>query len=503
MRNKISKLSKIASQYGSMRTPDNGHWYTEYYYDLLKGKQKKFKKVLEIGIGPKAPGLYMWRDFFPHAKIYGADNRGSFLVRRIRIESFHCDQTKKEDLIHLITKTGSDLDLVIDDGSHRPFDQVQTCRTLMPLLKKEVIYIIEGVTDLSIIKQLSDFKIIRPKRSYEKQTPDTCIVVMHKKGSKNHSNTHILTKPHKKGAKVSIIIPSCNEAYEVSPGVTVLQKTVQDIYEKATGNFEVIVGFNGPPYQNFPTYPNFKTVQLPQNIGIKTMINILAIMAEGTYIYKTDAHCMFGPSFDEILVDTMEDNWIVTPRFYVLNAKKWKWQDPRFYDYFYLCCPFTDPRGFRFKAGGHWGQRTTERRDQKYDIDETPQIHGSGWFVQKDFFINKIGGYLNIDPMGHAQESPYLCFKTWLGPWNGKVMVNKKTWYAHMHQDGPAKGYHYSRTQEFISYNIYAKYWMGDRWEEKAHTIDWFLEKFMPMPTWPDNWRELLKKWREENKNGV
>ena len=34
-------------------------------------------------------------------------------------------------------------------------------------------------------------------------------------------------------------------------------------------------------------------------------------------------------------------------------------------------------------------------------------------------------------------------------------------------------------------------------------TIDWFLEKFMPMPTWPDNWRELLKKWREENKNGV
>lgn len=37
-------------------------------------------------------------------------------------------------------------------------------------------------------------------------------------------------------AKVSIIIPSCNEIQEVSPGVTVLQRTVQDIYEKATGD---------------------------------------------------------------------------------------------------------------------------------------------------------------------------------------------------------------------------------------------------------------------------
>jgi hypothetical protein len=41
---------------------------------------------------------------------------------------------------------------------------------------------------------------------------------------------------------------------------------------------------------------------------------------------------------------------------------------------------------------------------------------------------------------------------------------------------------------------------MGDKWEERIHNIDWFIEKFMPMPTWTKNWRELLENYRKENK---
>jgi|SRR3990167_1604037 len=303
-------------------------------------------------------------------------------------------------------------------------------------------------------------------------------------------------------AKTSIIIPSCNEVATTNEGINVLQRTVQDVYENATGDFEVIVGFNGPEYQDFPDYPNFRVLRMPENIGIKAMINILAIIAKGTYLYKSDAHCSFGKGFNEILEADMQDDWIVTPRFYVLDAKTWKWQDERFYDYFYLCCPFTDPRGFRFKAGGHWPERTAQRDDTKqatldgyiprWQIDETPQFHGSGWFVNRDFFLNKLGGFPLIDPMGHAQEPPNLGLKTWfLG---GKVMVNKKTWYAHMHQDGPAKGYRYTRDQERVSYDIWANYWMKDP------KIELFIEKFMPMPSWPENWRDLLKEWRD---NGI
>ncbi|MCX6704357.1 MAG: glycosyltransferase [Candidatus Woesebacteria bacterium] len=303
-------------------------------------------------------------------------------------------------------------------------------------------------------------------------------------------------------AKVSIIIPSCNEIHEVSPGVTVLQRTVQDIYEKATGEIEVIVGFNGPAYQDFPDYPNLRTLKLPENIGLRPLINTLAIMAKGKYIFKSDAHCSFSKGFDEVIQEDIQDNWIVVPRFYVLNGKTWQWQDDRHYDYFYLSCPFTDPKGFRFKAGGHWPERTLEREGKNL-IDETPSLHGSGWFIDRDFFLNKIGGFPIFDPYGHGQDSVYLALKAWLGPWNSKLMVNKKVWMAHMHQDGNKRGFHMSKKQTEYTYNLFANYWMGDKWEERVHNIDWFIRKFMPMPTWPENWRELLETWRKENKWGL
>jgi hypothetical protein len=303
--------------------------------------------------------------------------------------------------------------------------------------------------------------------------------------------------------ELSIIIPSCNEIATTSEGENVLLRTVRDIYEKATGDFEVIVGFNGREYQDFPDYPNLRTLKLPDNIGLKPLVNVLAIMAKGKYLYKSDAHCSFGKSFDEILLADMQDNWLVMPRFYVLDAWNWKWQEkdlgvgygvaPEFYDYFFLPCPFTDPRGFRFKAGGHWIDRTIERLS--LEIDETPQFHGSGWMVNREFFLNNIGGFPTNDPYGHAQEPPNIGLKYWLGPWDGKVMVNKKTWYAHFHQTNQDKGYHYTGEEEKVSYDIWSNFWMGNKWGERIHDFDWFIERFPNMPTWPDDWRERYQQW--------
>lgn len=301
-------------------------------------------------------------------------------------------------------------------------------------------------------------------------------------------------------AKVSIIIPSRFEQSDAIEGKTVLYKTVEDILRSATGDFEVIVGFDGPPLQNLPVDWRVKAHVESRPIGIKSMVNKLASLATGKYIYKSDAHCSFGYAFDEILQLDMEDNWLVMPRFYVLNEKTWKWQDDRFYDYFYLSCPFTDPRGFRFKAAGHWPEKTKEKLDVL--IDETPQIHGSGWFMTKDFYLNKLGGFqfLAEDPMGHAQEPPYLGLKTWLGPWDGKVMVNKKTWYAHMHKGKQHnRGFRFTNEQNELSYKLIADYFMFNQWEQRAHDIEWFVDKFMPMPSWPDNWRDVWEKWKEDH----
>ena len=134
-------------------------------------------------------------------------------------------------------------------------------------------------------------------------------------------------------SKVSIIIPSRNEKH--------LKRTLDNIYAQATGDFEVLVGFNGrTDYPLTGNYPNLTMIWENENIGLKPMINKLANLATGKYLYKSDAHCSFGKGFDEILKADMEDDWVVTPRFYVLDAETWEWQDDRFYDYFYLSCPF-------------------------------------------------------------------------------------------------------------------------------------------------------------------
>ena len=157
----------------------------------------------------------------------------------------------------------------------------------------------------------------------------------------------------------------------------------------------------------------------------------------------------------------------------------------------------------RFKAGGHWGERTKEREadpfysrgiadNTPYDthLDETPQIHGSCWFMEKDRFF-ELGGFPLQDPYGHGQEPLWLGLKNWL--MGGKVMVNKKTWYAHLHQNSSQRGYPEDKAATERTYNLTAAYFV------KQPGFEQFIEKFMPMPTWEPYWKEALTRWREQN----
>lgn len=288
--------------------------------------------------------------------------------------------------------------------------------------------------------------------------------------------------------RVSIIITARNEPF--------LPRMVQDLYEKLTGDFEVLIALDGPPYAAMFQRKRLHLFNREQ-LGLKPQINFLAEQATGKYLLKFDAHCMVSEGIDEVLQAQMEDNWIVTPRFYVLNAEEWKWQDERFYDYFMLCCPLTDKTGaYRFQAGGHWRRRTLERLNGPA-LDETMQIHGSGWFVGRDFFLKKLGGMQSEGYGNMFMEPPELCLKTWLGPWGGKVMVNKGCWYAHAHKGGQRpRGYPVSMAEVRRSYSWTANYWMRNTWPERVHDIEWLIDKFMPIPGWPENWRELEAQHR-------
>lgn len=288
--------------------------------------------------------------------------------------------------------------------------------------------------------------------------------------------------------KVSVLITARNEPF--------LPRMLHDLSEKLTGDYEILVAFDGPPYVQLEERPSWRWWYRSQE-GLKPQINYLAAQATGEYLLKFDAHCSVSEGIDEILSSEMEWNWIVTPRFYVLNAEEWKWQDDRFYDYFYLSCPLTDTRQYRFQAGGHWRERTLERVNGP-TLDETMQIHGSGWFVGRDYFLNSLGGMSSIGYDTFGMEPPELCLKTWLGPWGGRVMVNKRAWYAHMHKGGQRpRGYPLSDRRIWNSYDWCARYWMTNQWAEREHDLGWLVDRFMPIPNWPANWRELQKKWEQ------
>lgn len=192
---KLDPLSKLAYKYGTDKCPQINHCYTPFYYELLKNKKQSIKKVLEIGIGISelerkfnptyitGASLFMWRDFFPNAVIYGADIDPRGIFKSERIQTFLCDETKKEDLKNLIKKTGNDIDLFIDDGSHVPRDQNFSLQTLMPLLNKGVIYIIEDVNRVGPLSCLTEYNYYIPKLPQKirlRKAGDRIIVVKHK-----------------------------------------------------------------------------------------------------------------------------------------------------------------------------------------------------------------------------------------------------------------------------------------------------------------------------------
>lgn len=170
---KETPLCQIAFKYGTDKCPRIRHNYTPFYFNMFKNRTEKIKKVLEIGVGYKklsvnrwkqypywqyAASLKMWRDFFPNAWIYGTDILEEAMHNDDRIRTFLCDQANEKQLKKLLRKIGTDIDLVIDDGSHQHQHQVFTARVLRPLIPKKADYIIEDVLYTNtVIRRLGNF----------------------------------------------------------------------------------------------------------------------------------------------------------------------------------------------------------------------------------------------------------------------------------------------------------------------------------------------------------
>lgn len=289
-------------------------------------------------------------------------------------------------------------------------------------------------------------------------------------------------------SKVSILIPARNERF--------LPETVADLHRHATGDYEIIVVLDGYwPVQDgvflLPDHPRLKVVHFGAARGMRAALNAAAAVATGDYLLKCDAHCSFQEGFDEVLATECDGDWIVIPRRDRLDAETWGLQvtgKPPI-DYHYLSCPLTNPDGYAMH-GAEWRERTRARLDDPaYALDETMSFQGSCWFMSRRHWA-WLGGMDDTGYGGFSQEPQELGNKTWLG--GGRVMVNKKTTYLHLHK-GKQYGRMYSiSSAEIKAGHLYsARYWMENQWAGRVHDLAWLIDRFWPVPTWPENWQTL------------
>jgi glycosyltransferase involved in cell wall biosynthesis len=280
-------------------------------------------------------------------------------------------------------------------------------------------------------------------------------------------------------AKLSLIIPSRNEKF--------LVPTVESVLRNAVDEIEVIVILDGYwPIPPLPDDPRIVVLHRGTAQGMRPGINAAVMMATGEWLMKLDAHCDVSLAFDTFLKTESDKDWVVVPRRMSLDPFKWAREDngrsP--VDAHYLSYPFE--RENDSSCGMHgtvWNARARARKDVL--IDDEMSSQGSCWFMHRNHW-NRIG---RMEPEKYGnfiQEFQEIGLKTWLG--GGQVKVNKNCHYLHLHK-GKIHGrmYFISKQEMQAGADFATHYWMTDSWEKRVHNLKWLIERFSPVPGWPED----------------
>jgi glycosyltransferase involved in cell wall biosynthesis len=290
--------------------------------------------------------------------------------------------------------------------------------------------------------------------------------------------------------KLSILIPSYNEPY--------LNKTVRDILNKAKGEIEIFVNIDGDRPKRLVKDKRVSYFHHQKPIGMRAGANLGLKHATGKYVMKVDSHCMFARGFDEAMKRDCEENWLMIPRRYSLNTANWsRLLDRPIRDYHYYAYPTR--KSWLGMPCPEWLSMTRRRmNDPKYEIDDTMSFQGSCWFAHRKYFMKRVG-YLDDSETTYTPysgEQLEVGLKYWLN--GGEVKINKRTWYAHLFKTGN----YYKKNKLDREFKASALTWRGHRWAAKhwmnneepgmKHKFAWLVEKFWPVPDWPED-RSLWK----------
>lgn len=155
-------LGQLFRHYGSDKDRTG---FTSVYHCLFDQLREKPLRILEIGIGTMIPDVHSsmvgyacpgyspggslraWRDYFTNSTIYGVDvQEDTQFSNEKRISTYLCDSMDQQKVEEFIRKLGNiKFDIIIDDGSHLPDDQLKTLSNFYPHLNEGGIYAIEDI----------------------------------------------------------------------------------------------------------------------------------------------------------------------------------------------------------------------------------------------------------------------------------------------------------------------------------------------------------------------
>lgn len=291
--------------------------------------------------------------------------------------------------------------------------------------------------------------------------------------------------------KLSVVIPSRNEQF--------LSNTIKDLLKNSRGDIEIIAMQDGywEDADKIVLDPRVIYLHKGTSEGMRAGINSAVEVATGEYIMKLDGHCMVGEGFDEILKRDVDEDWVVVARRKRLDAENWCIQDvgKPDVDYMYLSFP-DDPNDFGGAGlnGKVWDQRNRDPELKNVPIDDLMSSQGSMWLMKKEYF-----NFLELmDEANYGtfwNEFQEIGLKAWLS--GGQVKVNKNTWYAHLHKGKKyGRGYFLDKRQLEIGANFTKRWITQKNWHKQIHNLAWLIEKFWPVPTWPEDrnlWRGNYK----------
>lgn len=183
----MKNLSDLAKKWCSRTLSDKGessdagnmsHTYVPVYSSLFDKLRDIPLNFIEVGVKSGA-SLAMWSEYFhPDSSIHGIDivlNRPYQVDLRSHSNvKLHLGDATDE----VFMKKFSDIDIFIDDGSHKTSDQIKTADIILPRMNKGGIYVIEDVAELAVVSrrfkgQVYDMKELRPKLN------DNALFVIH------------------------------------------------------------------------------------------------------------------------------------------------------------------------------------------------------------------------------------------------------------------------------------------------------------------------------------